>query len=213
MNSEPRLFHRWTSRHCFFRRLSLISTAQKGERNCLVDLPRCCRQQPLLPVNPRLRDYPRYALLGKKRALLRKRRTGLCVGLQTYEECRHGSPTPPHRSFFESSSQNGNPRPTLAPRTRYMRMKVFGEQRNGFETVLERSSDTDARKEGRWRRLGWGLLDKTTTILNMDTLAIFAPVKTLMHAFKGNRWASLRRARKKLLFRRRHGCPIFLFLS
>ena len=49
--------------------------------------------------------------------------------------------------------------------------------------------DAAAKGGGRWRRLRWGLLDRTASLLDMNTLSVFAPVKALLHAFKGNRWA------------------------
>ena len=48
--------------------------------------------------------------------------------------------------------------------------------------------DAAAKGGGRWRRLRWGLLDRTASLLDMNTLSVFAPVKALLHAFKGNRW-------------------------
>lgn len=67
--------------------------------------------------------------------------------------------------------------------------KRFGEH-SGSLAEVETTLDSGLVAKGgggRWRRLRWGLLDKTASLLDMNTLAVFAPVKTLLHAFKGNR--------------------------
>lgn len=68
--------------------------------------------------------------------------------------------------------------------------KRFGED-NHRPPAIETVPGLDAAKGGRWRRLRWGLLDRTASLLDMNTLSVFTPVKTLLHAFKGNRWVSL----------------------
>lgn len=42
--------------------------------------------------------------------------------------------------------------------------------------------------DGRARRLRWQMLDRATSSLDMNTLAVLAPIKTVLHAFKGNRY-------------------------
>ncbi|CBN75526.1 conserved unknown protein [Ectocarpus siliculosus] len=67
-----------------------------------------------------------------------------------------------------------------------LRPKRFGEH-SGSLAEVETSPDSEKKGGGsRWRRLRWGILDKTASLLDMNTLAVFAPVKTLLHAFKGN---------------------------
>ncbi|CAM9644726.1 unnamed protein product [Ectocarpus sp. 8 AP-2014] len=69
-----------------------------------------------------------------------------------------------------------------------LKLKRFGEH-SGSLAEVETSLDSAAAAKGgggRWRRLRWGILDKTASLLDMNTLAVFAPVKTLLHAFKGN---------------------------
>lgn len=43
-------------------------------------------------------------------------------------------------------------------------------------------------RKGRGRRFRWRMLGRTASLLDMSTLAVFAPFKTVLHAAKGNRW-------------------------
>lgn len=85
-----------------------------------------------------------------------------------------------------------------------MRTQRFGDHShnrgtNGvFSSESERASDgrddDDSVKQagrGGGRRMRWRLLDRTASLLDMDTLAVFAPFKTILHAVKGNRCVRL----------------------
>eukprot|EP00903_Cladosiphon_okamuranus_P013972 g12993.t1 len=85
---------------------------------------------------------------------------------------RHGSDP--------ASTLSSSPLPSQ-PRT----PKRFGEHGPSL-TPIETNPALDAAKGGRLRRLRWGLLGRTASLLDMNTLSVFAPVKALLRTFKGN---------------------------
>ncbi|CAM9522088.1 unnamed protein product [Ectocarpus sp. 12 AP-2014] len=89
----------------------------------------------------------------------------------------------PTSSATAFSPPGGSPTTSSSPKP-----KRFGEN-SGSLAEVETSLDSGVAAKGggsKWRRLRWGILDKTASLLDMNTLAVFAPVKTLLHAFKGN---------------------------
>ncbi|CAM9586287.1 unnamed protein product [Pylaiella littoralis] len=67
----------------------------------------------------------------------------------------------------------------------FQKPKKFGEHTDR-PAKIETVTDSGMVKGGRLQRVRWRLLDRTASLLAMNTLAVFTPVKTLMRAFKGN---------------------------